>query len=100
MEQDNNQSELVDLSQVLNETGPTPTKGREDKGGRKIPSVYRLIMKLSGGVIKTEKQATLAAVFLIILLNIITFSLLFGGKDKTQSINQAQMAAPMAAQKK
>lgn len=96
MEQNNDQSEFVDLSQVLNETDEAfAVRRSEEKVLRrqKIPAIYRLIFKLSGGLIKTEKQAMCVVVILIVLINALTYSLAFGGKSVAQKTGAAENAA-------
>lgn len=102
MEQNNGQEELVDLSQVLNENEPPAA----DKSGQeedlppevKIPGLYGVVAKLSRGLIKNEKQAKAVLVILIILLNAITFSLIFGNNKTGQQIDmQAEMSEMQAA---
>jgi hypothetical protein len=111
MEQNNGQEDLVDLSQVLDEGGKNESPMMEENGSwreesssseKKVPGLYGLTMKLSGGFIKTEKQVKIVLVVLIILLNVFTFSLLTKGNKTAQQANipanmQMQMPAAQTA---
>jgi hypothetical protein len=85
---------VVDLSDVLNEgkyeREYTAPSGLGDKDTRNIPGLYRLMMKLSGGLIKTQSEAMWVAVLLILVANLITFTLLY-----RNSSNQAANTAPL-----
>lgn len=93
MGQEGEPKEVIDLSGALNEARLEETikeenssSEYEDSGQQKIPAIYRLIMKISGGAIKTEAQAKTVAIIIIIITNLITFSLLF--KDNFDSTPQ------------
>lgn len=99
---------MVDLSQVLDEEGRNELLTAEEirnlqeespSSEKKVSGLYGLAIKFSGGLIKTEKQAKIVLVILIILMNAITFSLLFGGNKTAQQTNMpadAQMQVPTA----
>ena len=102
MEQGNNQNEFVDLSQVLSEA--ETQDAYEDQSAEKedvaagLTGMYKLVSKLSGGAIKTEKQVNLIFVVLIILMNIVTFSLLFKGNNAAQPVDDMNMEMPAQAE--
>jgi hypothetical protein len=77
MEKDMTSREVVDLSQVLNEAEAAPeAPGEEAVRQEEMPGLYGLVGRVSGGKIKTQKQARLVLVVLIILMNILTLSLI------------------------
>ncbi|MDD3006332.1 MAG: hypothetical protein PHX30_01985 [Candidatus Pacebacteria bacterium] len=82
MEQNKGQGDFVDLSQVLDKTDGALTAKRRSKEKilkmQKTPTIYRLVFKLSGGLIKTERQAMCIVVMFLILINALTFSLASG----------------------
>lgn len=100
MEQGNGQEELVDLSGALEENNQSYTD--EDIAqdapisGNKLPGIYGLVGKLSGGLIKTEKQAKAVLILLIVIMNAITFSLLL--KDNGGSTTITDEAIPAQAE--
>lgn len=96
MEQDGEPREVIDLSQALNETRREPVMEEQyevEQDLQHVPAIYRLIMKISGGTIKTEGQAKTVAILIIILTNIVTFSLIFKG----QGDNVTQEEIPTSA---
>ena len=101
MGQEGEQMEVIDLSQALNETrrevieDETAADPYAEADGRKVPGIYRVIMKLSGGIIKTENQAKTVAVLIIILTNLITFYLIFQEQAKDEPLDEIP-AAEMA----
>jgi len=87
MEQENGSEEVIDLSSALKEIEHEPVvQDVQEQNLNHIPGVYRLIIKLSGGIIKTEGQAKVAAILIIILTNLFTFSMLF--KDKNSGVSE------------
>lgn len=105
MEQNNESENVVDLSDVLNEgnnavdsntyNSNMPGELEEAKENTKrIPLLYRSIIKLSGGIIKNENQAKTVAVVVIIIANLITFSLVF----KNNSGNVPEEALPAVSE--
>lgn len=102
MEQGNNQNEFVDLSQVLNETDTqaaySDQSSEKEVVGAGLTGMYKLVSKLSGGAIKTEKQVNFIFVVLIILTNIITFSLLFKGNGAAEPISDINAEMPAQAE--
>lgn len=92
MEPGNDQDKVVDLSQVLNQTDPVADDSQAEEktysyNQDDMPGLYGLVAKLSGGAIKTQKQAQIILVVLIILMNVITFSLLLKGKGNVVENN-------------
>jgi len=82
MEQENkggspDEYEVIDLSEILDEErsyDEEPDRSRSGSGSES--RLYNFLINHSGGVIKDEKQAQAVLILLIIVLNVVTFSLL------------------------
>lgn len=78
--------EVIDLSHAEIGTGSDEYEEEaEEIDLEGVPTMYAFLIRHSGGLIKDAKQAQLVAVLLIIIMNLITFSLLTGGQDKAES---------------
>jgi len=88
-QQDNkyDEYEVIDLSHAEIGTGNNEDEEEtEEIDLEGVPTMYAFLIRHSGGLIKDAKQAQLVAVLLIILMNLITFSLITGsGQDQTRS---------------
>lgn len=97
MEQGNGQDELVDLSGALDNNNPAydgeDVTTNVSVSENKMPGLYGLVGKLTGGVIKTEKQAKAILIILIILMNVVTFSLLLKENNKTAPVTSEAIPA-------
>jgi hypothetical protein len=68
--------EVIDLSDVLSERSSGSQEVTEKQEPQSKSLLNGLLMRYSGGLIKTDKQAQLASVLIIVLMNLITFYLI------------------------
>jgi hypothetical protein len=99
MEQNNSEEGVIDLSETLGDISlhaQTSDFENDVASTKRVPAMYGLIIKLSRGVIKSEKQAKNFLVLLIIIVNLISFYLIykqFGGGSKESTLSEGNMAA-------
>lgn len=99
MEQNDSEGGVIDLSETLGDISLHAQSG--DNSGasvniKKVPAMYGLIIKLSHGAIKNEKQAKGFLVLLILVVNVFSFYLIykhFGGGNNEAVISEGNVAA-------
>ena len=72
--------EVIDLSDMLdgNRSDSDDEDSEEFYSSKPKSGMYNFIIRYSGGCIRDEKQAQVVVIVLIIVLNLITFSMLSG----------------------
>jgi hypothetical protein len=80
MEQNDGQNDFYDLSRVLDDVEPKPTKKRLGKITVEgdIPGIYRMVFRLSGGIIRTEGKARIIIIVFLIIINTVTYMIASG----------------------
>ncbi|MBD3282462.1 MAG: hypothetical protein GF387_02530 [Candidatus Portnoybacteria bacterium] len=94
MSQEKNQNK-IDLDQSLNNSGPESENTQKSSNAYispTAPSIVRFLIKYSGGLIKSEKQATYIILILIIISVLISILLIFKGTNQ----NAEEVFAPPA----
>lgn len=98
MEQNDSEGGVIDLSETLGDISLHAQPGDNSSVSaniKKIPAMYGLIIKLSHGAIKNEKQAKGFLVLLILIINVFSFYLIykhFGGGNNEVLISEGDVA--------
>lgn len=85
-------SQALKQFEVESSVSPQPQVGQIPKAYDEAPKMVRLVMKLSGGAIKEQKQAEYVLLGLVVVMFALSFYFFFGGSgNKSQKLTPAQL---------